>query len=331
MSTPSAGRGSYAAASLAYLVAFALTALSASINWQFGQLLGTGDVDRTILGSVGVAAVCLAALNPFIVRAAWTQWRPVIGLICLIGVVLCSAYSMLAAYGYGASQRAPAASSSLSRADALARLQALPPARPVETLEPLVRAERNQTKRAQLQSELGTARVAMELRKQLARTDGAVQQSAEPQVLGLAALVGSTPEYVRIGLQVLLALVLELGVVTGLYGASLLWPKSHTDVLQAQPSTSVQPVAAPSVPVRAPAPEPPPARSRPPRQRASNANAVGTWLDGYMQRTNGAIRQSEAYETYRTEMRRKRRKAVPQLTFVRALRARTRPAHTAVA
>ena len=90
---------------LGVLAAGVLLAVSAAMNWRFGNQLGKTEFDGAIYGAASAAADCLKALVPFFFFAAlrnrmWAQAAA----SALVGVVV-TAYSLTSALGHAALNR----------------------------------------------------------------------------------------------------------------------------------------------------------------------------------------------------------------------------------
>lgn len=69
--TDRASWGQTMGAGVALLVAVALCAISATLNYKFGQSLGRTEADGQIYGAAAICADVLKALAPFMIVAAW--------------------------------------------------------------------------------------------------------------------------------------------------------------------------------------------------------------------------------------------------------------------
>lgn len=305
--------GSNRVAAVAVFVAgLVLLGLGAVFAYAFGQLAGQTDGARDALSYTGIALNALKALLPFVIYAAWQQAHRVILAGSIIALLVCCFVSLVNTYGYGAAQRAASAETAQSRPDIESRIDRLPEHRPTAVVAPLFKAERDRTKKAKLESELGAAKLEDELRAQLAVAP--TGPSAEAQIAGLSALTSLNAVLARGVVSGAISLGLELGELIAFFAAAMLWrrPEDKTPA-RAEIPAPVQIVenshnSAPAI--------------EPSRQRVT----VQAWLAEYLPTINGPARAGEAYDAYATEWKRRRRKPIARLDFGRKFDAAAKAA-----
>ncbi len=242
------------------VAAIAMIAASATMNYLFMHSLGRSEIEGHVLGVVSVAVDVLKALLAVFVAVAARRHARTYVMIGSVAFIVFSIASFLSAIGFSAQNRAGVAeavaakTNNLSDADIelkrlLAKLLALPAARPVNVIEVEIRGAqfnaRWTTSRqcssvssseqrsycqsvARLDAELATAREAeklevqaSELRVRLTALRGRVQEVQKDSQTGMLARVfGLDANVLRLVLAAFVALVVEIASGLGLYLAT---------------------------------------------------------------------------------------------------------------
>ena len=248
---------------LGVLAAAVLLAVSAAMNWRFGLSLGRTELDGQIYGAASAAADCLKALLPFFMFAAirnkvWSQ-----ALASAVVWVVVTAYSLTSAFGHAALNRNDVAGERVHEkqvyeelrsdiARAKEQLSWVPQHRPAMTVQAEINSLKGEKRWRRtsgctdatvtksivfcdgyhkLMSELASAEKSAALEERIAVAQEklgdmggrTVLGEADPQVSAIANLLGVSPETVKVGMMVFIALLLEIGSGLGLYIAFSQW------------------------------------------------------------------------------------------------------------
>lgn len=235
--------------SIGVVLTGAMVVLSAFINYSFGYNLGTTELNARIFGAVSVVAVAIMALLPLRSAMHWEagcKGRAVLG-AGMFAILL--AYAVAGSIGFGMQNRTQLAGSQETRnaqlsdqiADrdqAISRLKALGEDQPAASIAAKIEAAKkdrrwelteactNATASSsrdfcqgvdRLKGQLDVAATATLLREKIDKLNKSIEalrsqgagQLSDPQSFGLAKLIGTGQDSVRVGLSVLLALVIE--------------------------------------------------------------------------------------------------------------------------
>ena len=241
------------------VLAFCFLAASAAMNWRYGVSLGRTEFDQLTFGGVSVTADLFKASLPFFIFWSTNNRRLVVSFAACGLWLLCTAYSVTSGLGFAALNRGDTASFREDQIDqrtdiehaqtnARERLKLLSAARPEATIEAEIEglktdkkwARTSQCKKAtlndsrvycqqyhELQGELGTARVANNVRAKIIKLERRVtemrknglQRDADPQANILSKLLQIDLSTVSMSLIVLVAILVEAGSGLGLFVA----------------------------------------------------------------------------------------------------------------
>ncbi|MEM7662787.1 MAG: hypothetical protein AAF292_11095 [Pseudomonadota bacterium] len=244
-------------AGIALVAALAFLAVSGVINARFGWSIGQSDFDSQVYASLSVASDILKAVCVVFLVTAWAQKNYISFGIAALLFVLTTVYSITSAIGFNALNRDTLQNErELNRAQyqaltsdmekAREDLEALPIHRPAEVIDADIQAKQQRrrwtaTKACTdatvpqsrtfceayhlLQAELAAAKKAEELNhqigdlnRQLASLDQAVSSdTVDPQLSALSDLIGQKENNIRSAMNLLLAILCELGSGLGLY------------------------------------------------------------------------------------------------------------------
>ncbi|MEL6979367.1 MAG: hypothetical protein AAGM38_11915 [Pseudomonadota bacterium] len=239
---------------IGFALAAAMFAISAWMNYRFGQTLGVEPTDRALYGGASLAADGLKSVIPFLLIGLWRARRWL-----LVGAgatlwLLCVAWSLASAVGFAAATREAATATRAAalaetaalgeRAARLERLIAgLPAHRPAAAVAAEIDAAAvprdvwRRTDRCrdvtrpdslavcqpvlELRRELAVAEDAARLETDLAATRAALAErpvagvTADPQAAAIAALFGGEASGVRQTLALVMTGLIELGASIG--------------------------------------------------------------------------------------------------------------------
>ncbi len=355
---------------LGVLAAGVLLVVSAAMNWRFGISLGRTEFDGQIYGAASAAADCLKALLPFFMFAAIRNkvWSQALASAVVWVVVTC--YSLTSAFGHAALNRNDVAGERVHekqvyeglRADiarAKEQLSWVPQHRPAMTVQAKIDGLKGEKRwrwtkgctdatRAKsiafcdgyhkLMSELASAEKAVALENRISNAQtklagmggGTVLGEADPQVAAISNLLGFSPETVKVGLMVFVALLLEIGSGFGLYIAFSQWRfyerRAPVAPEMATVSTAAAAVAAPPKSIRARravAIEKPRSgandnKSSPPQRRVAPENDVERFYKERIETKDGSSLTATAlYEDYLEWCEKKEKEPLALPTFGR--------------
>lgn len=313
------------AAIAAVLVGMGLCALSVTVAYRFGAMLGVTETDKEVLGYFGAAVILGKIILPFSLTAVWRQGRWILWLVLLGAAVVTVGYSLSSSYGYSAVQRTASSTASDKVEFKREQLADLPQARPAAAIEPLIKAERNRKELAKLSSELAIAKVREAAIASVEKADPL--PGSEAQVQELADSTGRSPSFVRSFLSGWLSVAFEFLEWTMFLSASVLWfgrpirdsppPKAKEPIPVIPDIQITAPVAAP-VPAPAPVVQMQPAAVAKPRVARAARVTLRSWIEDHIDSVSSTTPMS-AYRAYAKESKTRRRTIAPEFKFSRVL------------
>lgn len=248
----------YVVAIIGVTVSIGLILVSLLMNFRFGQLLGKTEFDGLIYATASACADGFKVILPFTAAWSWRNSRFLAAFASICLFLIFSAYSLTSSLGFSATNRAETTGFKNKQVNdyraiqntykrTLREREALPPFRPVYTLQGLMRAKEQNTRWSaterctnatvglsrvfcndyyNLKSELGTAQHAQKLDKKLEvlqtrlqnfESNVAVNGNVDPQVQILKDISGLAKNKVEMSLIIILSLLVEFGSGLGLF------------------------------------------------------------------------------------------------------------------
>jgi hypothetical protein len=227
----------------------AMVVLSGFINYSFGFGLGTTELNARMFGAVSVVAIGMMPVLPLRIAMHWEAGRKARAVLGAVMFAILVAYAVAGSIGFGMQNRSQLAGSKetlnaqlsdqvADRDQAISRLKALGEDQPAAAIATKIEAAKkdrrwdlteactNATSSSsrefcqsvdRLKAQLDVARTATALREKIDRLNKSIEgfrsqgagQLTDPQSFGLATILRTGQDAVRIGLSVLLALVIE--------------------------------------------------------------------------------------------------------------------------
>ena len=240
-----------------------LTAVSVTMNFRFGLLLGRSDLDGLVYAFASACADILKCLIPIVLGWSWTHRRYVITFAASLLFLIFTAYSVTSSLGYAALNRAERSgqrAAELSRHHdlraeldhRLAQRNGLPTSRPAATLDAELLAVRQHARwsatrgcaqatlaesRAfcdsyfRLKAERATAEAATRLDEDIAGlrqqaaglSETAQTGAADPQLELIAEILSLGQDSARLALTILLSALVECGSGFGFTIVLAMW------------------------------------------------------------------------------------------------------------
>lgn len=309
------------AAVVAVLVGAGLCALSVTVAYRFGAILGITDTDKNVLGLFGAAIILGKNILPFTLTAAFRQRRWVFWFLAVAATVATVSYSLTSSYGYGAAQRSVAEVAQDKVELSAEDLYDLPRSRPAAAIKPLIAAERNKTNLAKLKSELAIAEQREAARTRVMNANPG--PSSEAQVHELADFSRLSPSSVRASLTGCLAVAFELLEFTMFVGAAMLWgesepaPKERESVSTPE-EISVVETQAPKMELKPVESQPDPVVKLRPAAKKTARVTLRSWIEGHLDSVSSTTPMT-AYKAYAKEFKARRRAVATEFKFSRML------------
>lgn len=246
------------------------------MNFRFGQLLGKSSVDGLIYGFTSLCGDGLKTVLPFVIAANWRASRYLTALAATLLLMILAAYSLASSLGFAAINRSEVAGAKqleMDRYQALkerlaakrAEYRQLPAHRPLATIDGLLQAAKQHlrwtTTKActdvtlpesrehcahyfSLLAKRGAAERAAKLDDEIKASAEQISASgqaatglhADPQVQILQQIANASEDRIKLALNLLISLFVELGSGLGLYLSASLGthPKrlSYNDTIQ---------------------------------------------------------------------------------------------------
>ena len=250
-------------------VVLGLIAISVTMNFRFGLLLGRSENDGLVYASASACADILKCLLPIVLAWSWHRRRYLVMCAGALLFLIFTAYSVASSLGYAAINRAErsghlAAEMSRHRDlraeldQKLAQRGRMPAFRPTATLEAELIASRQHARWAatsecsaatlaesrsfcdsyfRLKAEHATAEAADRLEQEVSRLrkalaavgDTASVTSADPQVEVIANIFSLAEDKAKLALTILLSALVECGSGLGFMVVLAMWNDSGTD------------------------------------------------------------------------------------------------------
>lgn len=227
------------------------------MNFRFGQLLGKSSIDGMIYGFASLCGDGLKTVLPFVIAANWRAARYLTALAALLLLLILAAYSLASSLGFAAINRSEVAGAKqleMDRYQALkerlaakrAEYHHLPAHRPLATVDGELQAAKRHlrwtTTKActdvtlpesrvhcahyfTLTAERGAAERAATLNQEIKALaeqmsdfgQTAAGAHADPQVQILQQIANASEDRIKLALNLLISLFVELGSSLGLY------------------------------------------------------------------------------------------------------------------